>query len=129
MDEGNKSGNPGDLGFGKRFIWAVDRTEQLNSAVASWQLTTIIELSGGEQIMAEVEIVNAFEVPSADPNRRGKNDLRVDYSVDGRNFYSLGMPLEDVLDKERKLLPEKILARIRAAQIERMKIVGQKLSV
>lgn len=79
--------------------------------------------------MAEVEITDALEVISADPARRGRRDLMVSYTVDGARFYLLTIPIEHVLTADEKIDPPKVMAKIKEAEAERGKLIGQKFKL
>ncbi len=76
-----------------------------------------------------LEIIDASEIQSLTSERRGKRDLRVTYTAAGARTYMLDMPAEDVTNPDGTLKPERVIERIKAAELERLKVVGQTFEV
>lgn len=70
----------------------------------------------------EIEIIEAMDVPSADPARLGQLDTWVTYRVAGARVYSLTVAKEEATEAE-------IESRIRAAEAERAKLIGKKFEL
>ena len=70
----------------------------------------------------EIEIIEAIDVPTADPARLGKLDTWITYKVEGARVYSLAIPKEFATE-------EKIMQSIREAEEGRAKLIGRKFTV
>jgi len=79
--------------------------------------------------MAEIEITDAMQIYTADPARRGMHDLMVTYSVDKARIYMLAIPIEEVTTPDGKIDHPKVFEKIKEAERERAKLVGQKFKI
>ena len=87
------------------------------------------ELQGVMEGFMKVAIRDAVEIISTVPGRAGKRDLLVSYTVDEARWYTLSIPMEKVTDKEGKVDPAKVMAEIKATELERKKLIGQEFEV
>jgi len=79
--------------------------------------------------MAVIRILDYAITPSVFPERRGKQDLTVSYSVDNVRFYRLALPAEEYLTPEGKVDADKLFERVKAEERERLKIIGKTFEV
>lgn len=70
----------------------------------------------------EIQIVEAVDIFSPTPDRIGKKDTLVTYTVDKRRTYLISLPAEDATE-------ERIIAKIREAETARGRIVGKTFEV
>jgi len=79
--------------------------------------------------MPQVKILDYLIAPSLEPERRGKRDVVISYSVDNLRFYRLALPAEEYLTPEGKVNIDKVIAKIRAEEQERLKLIGKTFEV
>ena len=72
--------------------------------------------------MPKIKIIEAVDIPSAEPARLGMKDSWVTYTVDGVRTYAVTLHAEDAT-------PERIQEEIRKAETARAQIVGQEFEV
>ena len=72
--------------------------------------------------MSMVTIVDVRDSPGTTIARAGKMDVVVTYTVDGQRSYVISMPKED-------FTPDAAMARIRADEAERLKLIGETFEV
>ena len=72
--------------------------------------------------MSVVTIIDVRDSPGATIARAGKMDVVVTYTVDGQRSYVISMPKED-------FTPDAAMARIRADEAERLKLIGETFEV
>jgi len=73
---------------------------------------------------SRIRIMDATWMYSTDPERRGKMDLTVSYTVDEVRFYVASLPREKVLTPQGEIDVEAVKSQIRAIEAERSKVIG-----
>ena len=72
--------------------------------------------------MSKIRIVDVRDNPNLTIERAGKMDVQVTYNVDEQRQYTITMPKEE-------FTPEKAMAKIRADEQERLKLIGETFDV
>lgn len=72
--------------------------------------------------MADIEIIEAVDIFSAEPARVGKKDSLITYTVNKVRTYMITVPSEEATE-------ERILEEIRKAEEARGRLIGKKFEV
>lgn len=70
----------------------------------------------------QIKIIEAVDLFSADPERLGKKDRMITYTVDGARRYMIVIPAEEATE-------ERIMEEIRTAEESRARLIGKEFEV